>query len=67
MPGKVLARCLPISALVCIEQPIFWASSRQCAFVSASAPRTLTKGYPFPFQPLGHPPLLSLSLVSTTT
>jgi len=31
MPGKVLARYLPISALVCIEQPIFSASSRQCA------------------------------------
>jgi len=59
MPGKVLARCLPISALVCIEQPIFSASSRQCAFVSAPAPRPLAKGFIlFPFQPLGHPPLL---------
>ncbi|KAL9349266.1 hypothetical protein Peur_056521 [Populus x canadensis] len=45
MPGKVLARYLPISALVCIEQPIFSASSRQCAFVSAPAPRPLTKGF----------------------
>lgn len=42
-PRTLPTDVLGISALVCNEQPIFSASSRQCAFVSA--PRPLTKGF----------------------